>query len=288
MNASQWMERDMGGRAKHGAANVATAIEPVAPMKRTRRSNLTKLVAGILGGTLLATALAAGAADSGSDDGWEVGVEAYLWAPWIDVTTETGGDVEITLKDILSDLDMLFMSALSVRHDKWKLLSDFIYFKIDQGDNSNVAPGITLSDVTLEAWIVTPQVRYAAYEADDLRVEVLGGARYLWLEAELDLTFQAPLPPDRRTASDGVGKWDGIVGVTGQWDFADKWYATGYFDVGTGQTDYTWQVLASVAYRFKRLDAVMGYRYLQYEFDKDDAIKDLDVRGPFFGAKFLF
>ena len=66
----------MGGRAKRRAANVATEIEPVAPMKRTRRSNQTKLVAGILGGSLLATALAAGAADSGSDDGWWVGGEA--------------------------------------------------------------------------------------------------------------------------------------------------------------------------------------------------------------------
>ena len=89
-------------------------------------------------------------------------------------------------------------------------------------------------------------------------------------------------------ATDSAHNWDGIVGVKGQWDFTDKWYATGYFDVGTGDSDYTWQVLASVAYRFKRLDAVVGYRYLQYEFDKDAPIKDLDVRGPFFGAKFLF
>ncbi|TDI90796.1 MAG: hypothetical protein E2O75_05675 [Chloroflexi bacterium] len=276
----------MGSRAKR----VSTRVEPVAPMPRTR---LSRRIAGILCGSLLATALAAGAADAGSDDGWEIGAEIYLWAPWIDIETATGGNIEITLDDILKDLDMLFMANVGVRHGRWSLLSDFVYFEIDQGDNTPLLPGITLSDLTLEAWIVTPQVRYAAYETDDLRVELLAGARYLWLEVQLDLDFRALLPPGgpilaKRTVSDSASNWDGIVGVAGQWDFTDKWYASGYLDVGTGDSDYTWQALASVAYRFKRLDAVVGYRYLDWEFDSDSPIKDMNVHGPFFGAKFLF
>jgi hypothetical protein len=258
-----------------------------------QRTCLSTLIAGILGGVLLATVLAAGAADPESDDGWEFGAEIYLWAPWIDIETATGGDIEITLDDILKDLDMLFMADVGVRHGRWSLLSDFVYFEIDQGDNTPLLPGITLSDLTLEAWIVTPQVRYAAYETDNLRIEVLAGARYLWIEAQLDLDIRALLPPDgpilaKRNVSDSGSVWDGIVGVAGQWDFTDKWYASGYFDAGTGDSDYTWQALASVAYRFKRLDAVVGYRHLAYEFDSGGPIKDLSVTGPFVGAKFLF
>ena len=257
------------------------------------RKRLATRIAGILGGSLLTTALAAGAADSGSDYGWEIGAELYLWAPWIDIETATGGNIEITLDDILKDLDMLFMADVGVRHGRWSLLSDFVYFEIDQGANTRLLPGITLSDLTLEAWVVTPQVRYAAYETDNLRIEVLAGARSLWLEVQLDLDFRALLPPGgpilaKRAVSDSASNWDGIVGVAGHWDFTDKWYASGYFDAGTGDSDYTWQALASVAYRFKRLDAVVGYRHLAYEFDSDAPVKDLSVTGPFVGAKFLF
>jgi hypothetical protein len=33
---------------------------------------------------------------------------------------------------------------------------------------------------------------------------------------------------------------------------------------------------------------VMGYRYLEWNFDDDEALEDLNLGGPFVGAKFIF
>ena len=140
----------------------------------------------------------------------------------------------------------------------------------------------------LEAWVVTPQVRYNAYETSKYKLDLVAGARYLWIEAKLQLKTRPPLPPDSRHASDSGSVWDGIIGVAGQIDLRDKWYLLGYLDVGTGDSDYTWQAAASVGYRFKKVHTMVGYRYLDYKFDSGDALSDLTVHGPYAGVRFLF
>jgi hypothetical protein len=52
----------------------------------------------------------------------------------------------------------------------------------------------------------------------------------------------------------------------------------------------TWQALGAINYRFQRVDAVVGYRYLDWDFDDGDMLNfdDLNLSGPFAGVKFLF
>ena len=71
---------------------------------------------------------------SGGANEWRFDAEAYLWAPWIDVETQTGADVEISLDDILNNLDMMFMGVLSVGKGKWALVTDIIYFDIESNE----------------------------------------------------------------------------------------------------------------------------------------------------------
>ena len=82
---------------------------------------------------------------------------------------------------------------------------------------------------------------------------------------------------------------DGIVGVRGHVPIGDKWYIPFYFDIGTGDTQLTWQILGGVGYRFKHFDLVGGYRYMDWNFNNnDDVFGDLNLSGPFVGAKFVF
>ena len=76
------------------------------------------------------------------------------------------------------------------------------------------------------------------------------------------------------------------MGARWYWRFAPGWYATFHGDVGTRDSDATWQVLGAVVYRFDHLDAVLGYRYLDWEFD-DEPVEDLNLSGIFAGVKFL-
>ena len=40
--------------------------------------------------------------------------------------------------------------------------------------------------------------------------------------------------------------------------------------------------------RYKTVDAVVGYRYMDWDFDDNKAFDDLNLSGAFVGAKFWF
>lgn len=57
-----------------------------------------------------------------------------------------------------------------------------------------------------------------------------------------------------------------------------RWFIPYYADIGTGDSDLTWQVLTGVGYAFDWGDLSLSIRGLSYEFDQDDA--DLRMTGP--------
>ena len=83
--------------------------------------------------------------------------------------------------------------------------------------------------------------------------------------------------------------WDGIVGIRGVSELSDKWWLNYRFDIGTGDSDLTWNAVAQFGYAYDWGSLVVGYRYLHYDFDSDfKLLKDLDVHGPLIGALFEF
>jgi hypothetical protein len=140
--------------------------------------------------------------------------------------------------------------------------------------------------VELKGFITTLGGAYRFLETDTTRLNLVAGARYLWLKADLDVDIGRLGVGG--SESDTV--WDGIVGLRGKTDLNDKWYLTYYADVGGGNSKMTWQALAAINYRFQRVDAVVGYRYLDWDFDDGDMLNfdELNLGGPFAGVKFLF
>jgi hypothetical protein len=150
------------------------------------------------------------------------------------------------------------------------------------------AAGAVEAEVKQKGRIVTPSVRYNLTENEKSRLNLLEDARYLWLDSEIKVEISGPLEERSARVSDSGGKWDAVVGVNGQIERAEKWYLPYYVDVGTGQTDLTWQAFAGVGYRFKKLDALLGYRYMDWDFDDNEVFDDLNPSGVFVGAKFWF
>ncbi len=154
---------------------------------------------------------------------------------------------------------MAFMGTIGAHKNKWTLLADIIYLDVSDDKKGSftlpVGSGITIGtelDVNLKSWIVQPMVGYQVYENQKSRLDLTAGARYLWMETNLKLETTDPHGSRKIKASESGDNWDGIVGARGQPDLSEKWFATGYLDVGTGQSDYTWQGLASVGYKFKK------------------------------------
>jgi hypothetical protein len=219
---------------------------------------------------------------------WEFGAEIYLWGANVDTTSPSGTSSEIRFTDLAENLELGFMVAFGARRDKWSVLADVIYLDVDDNVEDDLLPGVQLKSLGIKGWIINTVGGYRLLDTGRLNLDVIAGARYLWLEVPTTIRFSAPLPPGSEKNSPSEGFLDGIVGVRGHLQFGDRWYGTYHADVGTGDSDSTWQGLLSVGYRFERLDAVAGYRYLDWSFDDDEPLKDLNLSGAFAGIKILF
>ena len=263
-----------------------------------RRFMLSLLCAGAL---TLASAVPAAAAEASSGDPvewfggapadrWVYGAEVYLWGADIGGETTSRAPVDVDFNDLFDDLELGFMGTLAAARGKWTLFGDFIYLDVEDDSKGSVtilgSPVSTEVDVELKGFITTLGGAYRFLQTDTTRLNLVAGARYLWLKADLDVDIGRLGVGG--SESDTV--WDGIVGLRGKTDLSDKWYLTYYADVGGGNSKTTWQALGAINYRFQRVDAVVGYRYLDWDFDDGDMLNfdDLNLSGPFAGVKFLF
>ena len=244
----------------------------------------------LLAGVLALTAPMAYASDAVANETWEWGGALYLWGAGIGGTTAEGDDIDVSFNDIIDNLDMAFMGVLQAQKGKWTLLADVIYLDVSAGQTSTAnligQPVSADLDVGLKSWIVTAAAAYEVYETDTTRLNILGGGRYLYMDADLD--FEIPAISLRERYSDSGSVIDAIIGARGEWRLNEKWYVNYHVDIGTGESDVTWQALAGLNYRFSKVDAAFGYRYLKWEFDDDDTFDELDISGPYAGIRFSF
>ena len=152
---------------------------------------------------------------------------------------------------------------------------------LDAEDSGTIAPGLN-ANVELTNWIITPLVGYNLVDTGKSRLDIVGGARYLYMKADLRVDALGA------RAEDSGSNWDAIIGARGAVDLAEKWYLFGYLDIGTGESDLTWQAFGGVGYRFKWFDVVAAYRYLRWDFDDNQALDDLYLHGPGVGIRFAF
>lgn len=230
-------------------------------------------------------------ADDSRGDKWEIEASITPWAASIGGETATGSDIDITLSDIIENLDFTFMGHIGARKNKWSFFVDVIYLDIEDDDEVE-GRTLALTDLEMTSWILTPSVGYTFLDSGRWYMDFIVGARYLYLKVDVELETMPPLPNVRSDDSESGGIWDGIVGVRGKVDLNRNWYIPFYMDVGTGDSDLTWQVYAGVAYKFESFTLDVGYRYLAWNWDDDDqggaVFNDLDVSGPMIGFKFIF
>jgi len=254
------------------------------------KNRISFLKSGVLGMLLLSGSVIA---DTPSSDEWQYGVVLYGWLPDLsgsllyDVPTGLSGDGGVEIGDILDNLSMTFMGNFDARRGKFSMFADIIYLKLS---NDKKFP-IDLDQINLEAkvsmdsdtWVATTAAGYNMVDSQKAQVDLIGGVRYLSAGFDTSVTIL-----NKRTLSISENSWDGIVGVRGNYSFSDQWYMPFYADIGTGDSDLTWQAMAGVGYRFGWGSMKLVYRHLAYEQSGDKFVQDLTVSGPAIGIAFSF
>ena len=229
------------------------------------------------------------AAMNQSDGGWQFMAEAYFWYANMDGKSATGGDIQIDDNDLVDALDFGFMTTLGAKKDKWGFLVDVIY--LDVSDNTNkLIDGVGVNlNVELAGWIVTPMVGYEVFREGDTNVNIIGGARYLNLSTDIDFRNADPTSAGfRGSVSDSGSNWDAIIGVKGDLFVTDRFFIPYYADIGAGNSQFTWQLMGGLGYRFDLCDVLVAYRYMDWNFDDNDVFDDLNVNGFAAGVRFYF
>lgn len=242
---------------------------------------LAKITAAVaLAGSLTATTPAF------AQDDWDFTGLVYLWGAGIGGESVTGQSVDVSFSDILDNLDFGIMGSLEARKGPWAVFGDAIYLSISDDKNAAVGPGIPASaDIDIEGLVLGAGIGYDVVSTDDYRLNTFGGLRYLDMDTKVNLA----VGPGSARVKDDFSNLDAIVGVRGNYAISEKWDLNYYADVGTGDTDFTWQAAVSVDYKFDKWSLTVGYRHLAWEDLNDSAtLDDVNFSGPFVGAKFSF
>lgn len=231
------------------------------------------------------------AQDTGKTDQWQFMIEPYFWATGIDGSTANGADFTIHFDDLLNDLEFAFMGVVGVKKGKWSFMVDTFYADIkDTKDSSITELNSTVNfqtEVEVKTWIVTPVIGFNLIDCERGKLDVVAGVRYL--DVEIDVHVNSDRARARNPEFSGSNDfWDGIVGLKSEITLYEQLYMPLYLDIGTGESDFTWQVAAGLGYRFSACDVIAGYRYLSWEFDDSSSVNDMNLSGPYLGVKFVF
>jgi hypothetical protein len=230
--------------------------------------------------------------------GWQYNVILYGWYSGIDTTIKSPGplgsqdDIQFDASDLLDNLEMALMGTIEARYNKWSIITDVIYLGV--GDEATTTltvgpePGRAVNataDVDIDSWVVNAGVGYDLAQADWGRFVVVGGLRYLSADIDGKFGLGGPFPIERSHSNDF---WNGIVGFKGYFTVGEKWFVPYHADIGTGDSDLTWQLFGGIGYRFGWGDIMLGYRHLAFDQSDDNIVQDLEMNGPIMGAAFHF
>ena len=235
--------------------------------------------------------------DTEISDTWQFAGAVYLWGAGMDGKTQSGTEVAVDFGDLVDNLEMGFMGAFEARKGKWMFLTDVIY--LDIGANKSVDVSIPIGpgaiDVTTNASLdLTGLVLHFAggynlWVDDKSRLDLVAGARYLDLDTTVVLSLEALGPGRSVTLAESGSVWDAIVGVKGNLGLGERWYLPYYLDIGTGESDFTWQATGGVSFRAASwVDLALVYRHLEWDLGSDPLVADINFSGPAFGAIFRF
>jgi hypothetical protein len=256
----------------------------------------------------------------GSMPGWSFAVTPYVWIPTISADLTANGprgatvstSVNAGIGDYISDINAGLMFGAAARHDRFTVLTDFIYVNtsltssVSHLSSVNLGPGpiyiprsqqlSTGTRAAMTIWSLAGG--YTLLEGDWGNLDGIVGFRMLSISATTNYLLSADIfGPNRtialaRTGSLDIGKtyFNAIGGVTGRINIPNsRFYLPYYFDVGGGGLPLTWEVYGGVAYSLASwADLSLGYRDLTFQNGGNSGVRNLSLRGVLFAGNFRF
>ncbi|MEI6258833.1 MAG: hypothetical protein WCR46_02875 [Deltaproteobacteria bacterium] len=231
------------------------------------------------------------AQDTDKTDQWQFVIEPYLWMAGIKGSTTSGTDFSVDFNDLLSNLKFSYMGIAGVKKGKWSFLVDTIYMDVKGTKDGSISEFNrtlnTHTEVQVKSWVVTPVIGYNVIDCERGNLDIVAGARYFWTQVDVDVSTSRDRARNPQVSVSG-DVWDGIVGLRSEIALYGQLYMPLYLDIGTGESDFTWQAAGGLGYRFGLCDVIAGYRYLSWDFKDSSPLNNMNLSGPYIGLGFMF
>ncbi len=234
-------------------------------------------------------------------DNWEITVIPYLWMLAIDgdVTVQgTKSPISVNFGDVLDNLNMAFMGEVKVRKGRYGAYLDSIFGFLEtnrQTVQTSGGPARVKAEVDLV--ILEGGLFYRVFDSKlgdegsgaktNMKLDLIAGGRWTYLKTKLDIESSP-------NASGDKNFFDPIVGFTSVFDYPHNFNLALHGDLGgfSVGSEFTWQLWATVGYRFglfgdNNANALVGYRALSQDY-KDGSGEnrfrwDVIIHGPVIG-----
>jgi hypothetical protein len=242
-----------------------------------------------------------------ADDAWRFHAIIYGYFPDIGGSSsfpprQGGSTIDVDSSKNIDSLKFTFMGTFEAQKGRFGFFTDILYLDLGGSKSqtrdlsigrASLPAGVTANanlDVKGTVWEIAGAYRVVADPAATL--DVIAGTRMLEYKQTLGWEFSADLGPNQpsRTGNSEIKttNWDAIIGVKGRLAFGAQreWFVPYYVDVGTGESDLTWQIFGGLGYAFRWGDVLVGWRYLDYEFKSGSKLEDANLNGPMIGVGF--
>jgi hypothetical protein len=241
------------------------------------------------------------------DGQWHFDATVYGWVPWMYTTARLpaiagGGNptIETQPSQYLKYVQAGALLEGTVRKGDWSLWTDLVYLNLQASPTQTRQIGLPGGDRSLSVirtidsglraaiWTLAPT--YTVMNNDIGTLDVLVGLRYSSFRVSIAYEFTAPPTQLMR----GGGFWpttdstDGIIGVKGALRLSPdgKWYLPYEADVGDGNKNWQYNLMAGVGYHFHWGDIALSVRNLTYQVSDRPIVEKVRMTGPVIGATF--
>ena len=212
---------------------------------------------------------------------WEFAIAAYVWGAGLSGDVGVGrlgpAAVDASFGDILSNLDLAFMTVAEARYGRFGVFADLLYTKVSMSGSGPL--GFVDAGVTSELTVATLMAEARVLESANASIDLMAGGR-LWA-LSTDLHLSGPL--GTRSASASENWIDPMIGAKGRVEnaagvFLTGWAMIGGFGVGS---EFGWDVFGGVGYEVTdHFSIVGGYRGLGVDYDDGGFLFDIVEHGP--------
>ena len=242
--------------------------------------------------SLLALAFsAASPAYTAGETEWLVAPD--IWYPDVSLDQSSGGvGGGISASDLLSKTDAAGMARVEVARNKWGLMVDYLFLSVSDSRDINLpASPDTSTNVRADLDLTVFEIAgFFRPSGEEQGINYLVGLRSISSDKVLLVT--PPLGPTRRFDGD-ESVTDVMFGARYLHRFNDRWDLNLRGDYSLGDSEGTWNLLASAGFRFNDLFAInLGYRHASLEYeetaDGDTNTTAIELSGPVLGFLFRF